>query len=341
MITDEKELSDKIYYFYKERSEKSLQVVTIPYRGFEIFKNLIRQVHTRDRVLIITDEDEETGYLQKLLRDENINYSYLEDISNLDVSGLIICNFDLAKVISERDNTFDLIIFDDINSFPKHNLEQINEISQKLEKVCRKYILYSFEEVLKDRRVLYYPVNKLGGYITQPRFVLSNLNMRNDISNSVYDYIEYFYVNKFKVIIYVTDESVINGMVTAIKRINPRIVNNLYRLENNLTYEIRDLLNQEERAVIIFADKMRDYKEFGTDFQFIVAEAFHETYNYRQFVFLCARNNIEGKKNGEVLLVAPKVTEHMERAKKITMGFNKFLYDRMDKLNSGNTNLKE
>lgn len=347
MITSEKELKLKIKDFLFNSTSKYLSIITVPYKGAEVFRESLEEVKTRkieSRVLIITSEDERTGYFQSLLKDLNINYKQLEQPNPKDEINII----DEINDILSKENTilmgfeetrnldilmddyFDFVIYDDINSFPTHEKEDIKNLSKILARISKKVIIYSFEKIIESENEIVYPIKFESGFNTQPRFVLSNANVRKDISNTIYDYIDYFFKNRFKVIIYVPDDDVINGMVSSIKRINPLIINSLYNFDESSPNQMKEILSQDSRSAILFSKKMRDYKEFDVNFQFIVSEAFRKEYNYRQFVFLCARTNMKPDKTGEVLLVSPKITQDMKNCKNITMEFNKFYWDRMD-----------
>lgn len=298
--------------WYFKTEEKEIAVITLPYKGLDFFYDLFLKLKDK-KILIISGEDKETGSVFEFIEKNNIK----ED--NIKV-------FDYKNSLDLKEN-FDLIILDDINSFPIHNNDDMVRLTQYIKIFTKKMILYSFENYTEFKNVIELPLNKDRGYLTEPRLLLSSLNIRNSLANTIYDYIDFFFNTRRNVIVYVNDDSIIESIYTHIRKINPRILNSIYILDRISREDFKDIAYSEFKASLFITKKMEDFKDIKTNFEFIVTEAFLEKYDYRQFFYICLRSNLYKNNQGEVLLVSKKETKDMKKCKELTFSLNKKIWE--------------
>ena len=219
MYVTEETLLGKLDEFITS-DESEINIINLPYSGFSLFKNLFKRASSDKKVVVVTEQDKNRGSLSKYLEKEKIEYGIKSEDKE---KNIIILSYEEALVGTEN---FDIAIFDDISSFPIHSYSYTSSVLSFLRTRAKKLIAYSFEALIKVADSLKIPIKDDSSFITEPRFILSKLDVRHHITNTVYDYIDYFFRQRRNAIIFVTDNSVMNGMISYLNRVNPMIMNN-------------------------------------------------------------------------------------------------------------------
>ncbi|OFI05030.1 hypothetical protein CLOACE_19510 [Clostridium acetireducens DSM 10703] len=302
--------------------ENILNIISLPYNSsYILVKTILRYVYNNKKVLYITEEEYNIDLILNIKKYSKFrNYSYIRDV-NMDLeNNLIICNHKKASNIK---NNFHLVIYDDVNSFPKYSNEEIKQlIMKKFNK--SKCIIYSIESIFKNKMDIILPIKEDKKPIIEPRIITTRIDMNRDIPFLIYDYINFSIKFNRKVIIYVPDEIKVKNVFAYINKYP-------FRKEKNVYYYIKDKSNEKVitnftkiKKAIIITNEFHYLFSYLTDTDIMVYFADDEKFNYKEFVYLCSKiKGNEGKYRGEVILLAYQETKQMEEAKIITRNFNK------------------
>ncbi len=320
MIVGLENLSKELMNWYDNSSIKAINLVSVPYRGIEPLEDLLDRLGGNKRILYITGTLKEGDGLLRFLQERSITPVFEEDRA----AAMVILDFDQAFKCR---HSYDLIVYDDINTFPTHRKSEMQGLLNFVYYRGERIIAYSLEKVFRNVITLETPLRKNNGFVTEPRFIDTRVNIRAGIPNSIYEYIDFFYSERRDTIIFVPDRATGEAMARYLTRINPELGEKLHDISGMSQDEVRELLNGKEPPRILFTDSMEDYPDIPINFEFIVSNSDHLRYDYRQFVFLCLRAGLFDELNGEVILISQSMTRDMTKTKELTQNYNRVLWE--------------
>lgn len=301
-----------------------LNVISIPYNSSEIFLKVIQDYVRRGKsVAYITNEDPRNINILELIKrcTDFRDYAYVRKSQTGLRSRLKVCNFTNALSINEK---FDLIIYDDIRSFPTYNKYEILNLVSRISKEDTKFIAYSVENILKNKREIVIPVKDNRSPIVEPRTILTRIDINKDIPFVVYEYLKWFADCDKRVVICVPDEE-------KLENVYQYISNYCRNLNRNIICFSKDRLNKKlltsvskiKKAVLITNDFEQVFSNVN-NLNVMVYFANDPEFDYKKLIYFCGSVG-RGEKDwkGEVIFLANEETEDMERAKNMARNFNK------------------
>lgn len=316
-------IANHIFNWYFEK-EKYINVVSPPYNTSEIFlKLVIESVKNGKKVLYITEENDGNVEILRLIKNKTSfnEYSYYRGKKLYEKAKFVVSNYENASCL---DSDFDIIIYDDIRSFPKYNRIQIIELLDYLKNTNCKIIVYSVENIFDNCKSLYIPVRSDMLPIVEPRIITTSVNINKDMPFVVYEYLKWFINTKNNVIIPILDENMMLNLFSYLTYsklgIDKKIL--LYRKNSNL----KNVLNKINGDIII-TDNFDEVCEYVKNMNIAVYFYDKNKFNYKSLVYFCGRLKGGYKKKGEVIFVTNKENSDIEKAKNITRNFNKTAWE--------------
>jgi len=310
--------------------KKRIDVVSAFYNSSDIFlKTIIRYANENKTILYITSEN--INYM-------DINY-YINKYSNLGMhsnspqmtySGeseyLYICNHESALKLKER---FDLVIYNDIRSFPKYNKEQIKKV---LLGMCKAYgvaISYSVENVLDEGITITFPLKNINIPVVEPRIITTRINLSMDIPLVVYEYLNWSIISNRKVIIFAPDAEKALAVFKYLSNFKEKLSRNIFLFTSRKSDSLIKLeFMKKDKGILITNDFEESYLEFHS-VDIMVYFADDARFNYKQLLCLSSKvGRYESIQKGEAIFLANIETEQMEKAKDIAREFNEKAWER-------------
>lgn len=321
---EKKEISEEILKWSFNKSP-FLSIISVPYNSTEIFIQII-EYYTNENRNVIYITNEEFDYVNIIATINQYgkvkDYTYIQGLEGNMQSKFKVCNFEDAIKLKQK---FELIIYDDINSFSQYNRYEIFDLIDKLSCKNSKVIMYSIENIFKHSMEIFVPVRR-GIQIVEPRLILTRIDINRDIPSVIYEYLRWSVDIGKKIIIYVPDEEKLYN-----------VYKYMYSYHRKFDVHIVPFFNGKSDGKII--------KEFSNGVKgILVTNSFHKSmfnikkcdvmiyfadngqFNYKQFIYLCGGRNIGRGENvlkEEVILLANLENANIERARGITRNFNK------------------
>lgn len=323
MLVNLIDLNHELINWYKNSNVKGINLVTVPYRGIEPIAGLLDELRSGDRILYVTGEAAGQSLICRYLAEKGGAGSP----SGNATPSLRTVTFDEAIAVGDD---YTLIIYDDINSFPSHNKNEMHTLLTHLYKKTGKIIAYSMERVFKNVINLEYPVKSDGSFIPEPRFIESRIDIKDSIPSSLYSYIKFFLKGNRKVVIVTPEEATKQGMITYIKRVNPMNGRFLHEGDGLTGEELKNICLDGAEPAIIFLSNPDDLMDIPINLEYIITNANSTRYNYRQFVYLALRSCLYAPPGGEVLLIGAETSDNIEMAREITREYNRARWESDD-----------
>lgn len=305
-------------------NERFLNVVSTPYNSSEIFiKVILYYVERNEKVAYITNESYDTVNILDEIKKRTVfrDYTYIRSPKRHVNSRLIVCDFNNA--IQLEDN-FDLVIYDDIGSFPGYSKYEILDLLSKMSSRNAKLIVYSVEGILKNKREMILPVKDNRTPIIEPRTILTRIDINKDIPFVVYDYLRWSINSDRKVIICVPDEEKLENVYFYISNYCRNISKSIVCFRKDKT-DKKLLANFEKmKKIVIITNDFQKVFSSSMNVDVMVYFADDIGFNYKKLIYFCGSvGRSEKDLKGEVIFLANEETEDMEKAKDITRNFNK------------------
>lgn len=320
MIVDLELLTGELINWYHRSTVKAINVVTVPYRGFEPLAGLLDNVLGKSRVLYITGPAPETESVEAYLGERGIEFCHEENPDCLTV----VLDFDQAFQSRDR---YDLIVYDDVNTFPTHRKSEMQELLNHVYYRTDHIMAYSMEPVFRQVMNLELPLKRDRSFVTEPRFIDLKGEIKTEIPSSVYEYIQFFQQDRRTVVIVVPDEETAASMTRYLCRVNPVYSSSIHFIDGVDPHRLREMVMRPETGKILFTTQIEDYRDLPGNFEFLVIHSDAPRFEYRQFVFLCLRSGLCDDLNGEVILVSHHHTFDMERTKELTQNYNRIIWE--------------
>lgn len=322
---EEKRLS---YHILKWLTKENnfLNISTLPMNSPLIFLNgIISYAQSKKKVIYITNEKEDNIKILRLIKryTDFRNYSYIRRGSVNINSYLWITNFNNAVNIIEK---FDLVIYDDINSFPRKTKEEIRLLMQCLCKDKGKQIIYSIDKIFYNKEQIFFNGKVKENPMVEPRIITTRINLNDDIPYIIYDFINWSIINNRRVTIYVPDEKKMFKVKKYISRYFSTL--KIYAFGGTGIKNSNILKFIENRLDILITDNYEEFFMQYMDMDIIVFFADDIRFDYRALTYICGkvvkRSNCS---KGEIIFLSNHITESMDRAKSIIRNFNKEAWD--------------
>jgi Superfamily II DNA/RNA helicase required for DNA uptake (late competence protein) len=323
-LKDEKEKIGNEILKWSTGNERFLNVISAPYNSSEIFmKVILYYVGKNKKVIYITNEKHDDVNIMNGIKKctDFRDYTYIKSIKTNINCRLRICNFANAIQLEEK---FDLVIYDDIRSFPSYGNYEVLDLMSKMSNESTKLIVYSIENVLKNNRELVLPVKDNRIPIVEPRTILTRIDINKDIPFVVYDYLKWSINSDRKVIICVPDEEKLENVYFYISNYCRNISKSIVCFTKGKT-DKRLIANfQKMKKVVIITNDFEKIFSDSINVDVMVYFADHSEFDYKKLIYFCGSvGRSEKDSKGEVIFLANEETENMEKAKNITRNFNK------------------
>lgn len=323
-LSEEKDKISNNILKWSVSNERFLNVISVPYNSSEIFiKAILYYVERGKKVIYITNENyDDINIVDEIKKRTNFrDYTHIKSPQISTNARLKVCNFSNAIKLEEK---FDLVIYDDIRSFPSYSKYEILNLLSKMSNENTKLIVYSIESVLNNKREIFLPVKDNRIPIMEPRIILTRIDINKDIPFVIYDYLRWSINSDRKVIICVPDESKLENVYFYIS-------NYCLNISKSIVCFIKDKTDKKsianfqkiKRAVIITNDFEKIFSDF-INIDVMVYFADDLKFDYKKLAYFCGSvGRSERDSKGEVIFLANEESEDMEKAKNITRNFNK------------------
>ncbi|NLC66191.1 MAG: hypothetical protein GX752_04530 [Clostridium sp.] len=308
------------FYYYTEKKE--INMVTVPYRGIEPVENLVvKTIMEKGRVLYVTGETKESALISLRLKELELDYIYEKEDFDF---GIHLINFNEGIKIKKE---YDLLVYDDVNSFPEHTKLEAQNLVGYLYNKCTKTVAYSIEPIFNETEVIEIPLKGRSGFITEPRVIETRVNIHEAVPNFIYDYLLWF-ISENRKILYITQNNENkNNIIEFLLSINEKYEDIIVDIDNMDMDEIKRYAYTEEKPYIFIASTIRELLDIKVNFEIILAGADSEKYDYRKLIFLALRTGFINDINGELLLLCKTPSLDVKKAQDISRYYNRVIWD--------------
>jgi len=323
------EISKEIFKAYID-GKNIIDVVSVFYNSSDIFlKTIVAYASKNKNILYITNEDERNiDILYYINKFSNLGqYVYASTIKcNSENGHLYICSHEDALKLQEK---FDLVIYNDIRSFPKYNKEQIKDILIKKRGTSGMAIAYCVENVLSESNTIMFPIKNANIPIIEPRIITTRINLSLDIPLVVYEYLNWSIISNRKVIIFTPDAQKAMSAFAYLSNFKKKLSENIILYINNRSdYNIKVNFMKKEKGILVTNDFEENYLEFHS-VDVIVYFADDVKFDYKQLFFLSSKvGRFENIQRGEAIFLANDQTVQMDKAKSMASKFNEKAWER-------------
>lgn len=304
--------------------EKVLNLISPPYNPVNIFLNVIENYFENNKnVLYITGESENKVFIQNLIKknSEFRDYTYIRNNSILTNASLYICSYEKALQLKEK---YDLVIYDDINSFPKYNNYEIVDIIIKCTKTDGKAICMSVEGIFKNARDIIFPVRANKRPLPEPRYVITKIDISREIPYIIYDYLSFSVENNRKVVIFLPNAEKVKNVFDYLQRFRGSLSKNImYYIDGESDEKLLNNFERIRKAILITNDYEERFDKLE-DTDIIVFFADDALFDYKKLAYFCGKGGRSSKlRTTEIIFLANTESYDMDKAKEIIRSFNK------------------
>ncbi|MCR3758400.1 hypothetical protein [Clostridium felsineum] len=304
--------------------ERYINLNSPPYNTSEIFlSSIIEYMANGKSVLYITDENEKDVEIVKLIKRSNHkDYIYYRGKTLYTTSNFIVCNYENAFDLQFK---FDLVIYDDIRSFPMHNRREIIRLLERFETKECKFIAYSVDSIFDRGREITIPINYDGMPVVEPRVILTRIDINNDMPFVVYDYLKWSVSSNKNTVIPVKDINRMNSFFNYLTNYKLGFKGKVFEYSS----KNKKMGLGELKKSIIITDRFDEVLTPESDANIMVYFNEDNRFSFKSLIYFCGRTGKSDiSRRGEVIFIANKETECMEKAKDITRNFNKIAWEK-------------
>ena len=301
-----------------------LSIVAPPYNTNLIFvRTIMEYISMEKRVIYITEEYEKNIQIIKYLRNNTKfrKYTYLRNSITSSNLPLIFCNYKKAVLIKDK---FNLVIYDDIRSYPIYSKYEIIDIMNKCCTEDGKLIAYSIDDVFNKGKEMLLPIKGNKMPLVEPRVITTRIDINKDMPFVVYEYIKWsINIGRRVAIIVPKGISIFNVTSYVFKYCEVLTHNIIYYSHNEKnTSKIQEIHKYKDG--IIVTDDFDSICINNNSINIMVFFADNSEFNYKKLIYFCGRTG-EGDigSRGEVIFLAKDENYEIEKAKSITRNFNK------------------
>lgn len=316
-------ISESIFNWCLGR-EGALNVISPPYNSPNIFvKAILHFINRNKKVLYITDENEEKIQIIRSIKKSTDfrNYSYVRNSFVPANSSLIISNYKNAVRLKDK---YDLVIYDDINNFPKYNNFEIIDLIVKCLNDDGKAICYAVEGIFKNVRDIIIPTRNNKMPINEPRYVITRIDLNKDMPYMIYDYLNFSTLNDRKVVIYLPHKEGVYNVFNYLCKFKDSLSKNImYYIDGEGEGKVLDNFGKIKKAILVTNDYEEKFANLE-DTDIIVYFSDNLLFDYKKLVYFCGKvGRSKTLRQSEVIFLANSESAHMDRAKDIIRYFNK------------------
>lgn len=322
-----KELSNvfkKINKWYSKKT-KVLSIKTRPFNNIDIFSNIINKVLCEHRTVLYVFCSKEEKYVNEKKKEL---YEFIGNeicINNLESRFLCTVIDDINSI----DNSYDLVIFDDISLFSKVSNDYIRDSIENIYWKSEKIIIYSSEFIFPIGEKIELPYMKSSNPIVEPRFINTRIRLEENIPLSLFEYFKWFRENKKRVVIVVPTEEklnkVYNHYYNILKDLNIRVL----RYSKNQDFKfIKEVIDGYSNSLFIVTNCCGQYINYISNLNIIILFADDLYYSYKKILYICSSVDNDSSTLSEIIMVSKEVSEEMDKAKVIMREFNKRLWEK-------------
>lgn len=303
---------------------KSLNIVTIPYNSSQILERIISEACIKkEKILYITNEAESDIDILKFLN-ENINYSIYKGETKVN-SNFIISNYYHARRLRYK---FDLIIYNDIRSYPEINSFEIMDILDLLIKSDGRILYLGVEGILRQSKDMVVPVRDCRIPMFEPKIITTRVDITRDIPFVIFEYLKWSLRYGRKVIIYTPDADKTKSVYDYMVNYMDKLTKNIFRYTEIDKIDIVKGFAKSTKAILI----TDDFKELGInlkDCDIMVFFADDIIFNYKKLLFLsCKGFRYPNKYIGEVIFLSKDETDEMDKTRDLIRRFNREAWEK-------------
>ena len=310
--------------------KRRIDVVSAFYNSSDIFlKTIIAFANSKKSILYVTNEDERCiDIIYFINKFSNLGqHTYTTEIDDINVNEYLhICSHENALKLQEK---FDLVIYNDVRSFPKYDKEQIRNILLKRCKSDGTAIAYCVENVLNEGKTIMFPLKNTNIPIIEPRIITTRINLSMDIPLVVYEYLNWSIISNRKVIIFTPDEEKANAVFEYLSNFKKKLSENMFLFISKKSDDsIKVKFMNKDKGIIVTNDFEETYLEFHS-VDVMVYFADNIKFNHKQLLCLSSKvGRYDNTQRGEAIFLANVETVQMDKAKNIAREFNEKAWER-------------
>lgn len=317
-------ISESIFNWCLGR-EKALNVISPPYNSPNLFlKSILYFISNDKKVLYITEENENNIQILNAVKKytDFRDYSYIRNCFVPENASLIVCNYKNAVKLK---NKYDLVIYDDVNSFPEYNNYEILDLIVKCLYEDGKGICFSIESIFKNVKDIIIPVRTNRKPLMEPRYVITRIDLNKDIPYIIYDYLKFSTSKDRKVVIYLPNKENIHSIYSYLCNFKDSLSRNImYYIANESDEKLLYNFYKIKKTILV----TNEYKERAIglvgDTDLIVYYADDMQFDYKKLIYICGKvGRSKSIKGEEVIFLANTESVNMDKAKDIIRYFNK------------------
>jgi len=329
-LSKEKNEISKEILGYSLIGKRRIDVVSVFYNSSDLFlETIIAHANEKKSILYITNEEQSSidiiYFINKFSNLGEYVYSPEKKYGSIN-EYFHICNHENALKLGEK---FDLVIYNDIRSFPKYNKQQIKKILLRMCNSDGIAIAYSVENVLSESASILFPLKNNKIPIIEPRLITTRINLSIDIPLVVYEYLNWSIISNRKVIIFTPDEEKATVVFQYLSNFKEKLSEELFlyiskKSDDDILVEFMN----KEKGIIVTNDFEESYLEFHA-VDVIVYFADNAKFTYKQLLYLSSKvGRFDTVQRGEAIFLANIETVQMDKARSIARKFNKKAWEK-------------
>lgn len=306
------------------KKTKVLSIKTRPYNSYIIFSNVIDKILSSNGKILYIWCNSEVNNTKK--QAEYIDVLFTQQERKVYANQI---KFISVKQIKDTVDEYDLVIFDDITMFSQISSDKLREAVEEVYWRSKKIIIYSCEKVfpIGERLELVYLLNNKP--MIEPRYITTRIKLEEDIPMALFEYYRWFKLNKRKVLVIVPSEDKLNKLYNnyykLLKEEDIRVIK--FHRDQNLNC-IREILEENNDSIFIITNNIGQYISEIDDVNVVILFSDDDTYYYKKLIYTCGALNTNSKIVPEMILASREISSDMDKAKNMTRGFNKKLWER-------------
>ncbi len=310
--------------------KKRIDVISVFYNSSDLLlQTITAYANKRKNILYITNEDQRSiDIIYFINKYSNLGgYVYFPEANYSSVNEYLhICSHENALKLQEK---FDLVIYNDVRSFPKYTKQQIKRILLKVCKLDGVAISYSVENVFCEGTTIMLPLKDSKIPIIEPRIITTRINLSVDIPLVVYEYLNWSIISNRKVIIFTPDEEKAIAVFEYLSNFKEKLSENIFLFISKKSHaDILVKFMNKDKGIIVTNDFEESHLEFHA-VDVMVYFADNEKFNHKQLLYLSSKvGRYENIQRGEAIFLANVETAQMDKAKSIARKFNEKAWEK-------------
>ena len=315
---------------YSLSGKRRIDVLSMFYNSSDILlETIIVYANKKKEILYITNEKEGSiDILHFIEKFSNLGqFVYSPESNCIKVNEFLhICSHKGALKLQKK---FDLVIYNDIRSFPKYNKQQIKSVILKMCKSEGTAIAYAVENILSEDTSIIFPLKNDKTPIIEPRIITTRINLSIDIPLVVYEYLNWSIISNRKVIIFTPDEEKASAVFQYLSNFKEKLSKDIFLFiskKSDISIPI-EFMNKD-RGIIVTNDFEESYLEFHA-VDVIVYFADNIRFNSKQLLYLSSKvGRHDNMQRGEAIFLANSLTIQMDGAKDMAREFNEKAWEK-------------